>query len=247
MEVLYPVVKTALKPFITRGLKWTVEGGHMIPRHGPAILAANHSGYLDPLGLAYLADLQRRRVRFLTKRELFEKRFYGRAFHWLRQIPVDRGTGDAVNALQAAVDALGRGEVVAIFPEGTISLDLDPMPGKTGTARLAQLSGVPVTPVGMWGSHRVLFKGRKPKWKWGVAHVGCVGPPVRVEPDEDVFEATDRVMAAICTEVARARELYPQRPDPGEDDWWVRAPESAVLRTCRREEPPPEAAASETA
>lgn len=233
MEPVYAVVKNALKPFVARGLKWTVEDVHMIPRHGPAILASNHSGYLDPLGLAYLVDLQRRKVRFLAKRELFEKRFLGRAFRQMGQIPVDRGTGDAAEALRAAVEALGRGDAVAIFPEGTISLDLDPMPGKTGTARLAQLSGVAVTPIGMWGSHRVLFKGRKPNWRWGVAQVACLGPPVRVGTDDDIYEATDRVMEAICAQVRRARERYPDQPAPGEDEWWVRAPESAVLRTCR--------------
>ena len=69
----------------------------------------------------------------------------------------------------AAVDALHRGECVAVFPEGTISLDLEPMRGKSGTARLAQQSGVPVVPVGLWGTHRILMKGRKPAWQWGVA------------------------------------------------------------------------------
>lgn len=235
MEPIYVAVKGALKPFVAHGLKWTVDGAHMIPPHGPAILASNHTGYLDPIALGYLVDLRRRKARFLAKRELFEKRFVGRAFHLLRQIPVDRGTGDAMHALHHAVEALERGEMVVIFPEGTISLDLEPMAGRTGTARLAQATGVPVTPVGMWGSHRVLFKGRKPNWKRGVAQVACIGPPVRVAAGEDVYEATDRVMEAVAAQVRRARALYPQQPAAGEDDWWVRAPETAVVRTCRRD------------
>lgn len=237
MEPAYALVKNALKPLVAKGLKWTVEDLHMIPVHGPAILASNHSGYLDPLGMAYLTDLRGRKCRFLAKRELFEKRGIGWVFHALGQIPVDRGTGDAAKALEAAVEALREGEVVSVFPEGTISMDLDPMPGKTGTARLARMSGVPVTPVGMWGSHRVLFKHRKPNWKWGTAQVACIGPPVRVGADDDVYEATDRIMEAICAQVRRARELYPQKPAPGEDDWWVRPPESAVLRSCQADRP----------
>ena len=59
------------------------------------------------------------------------------------------------------------GECVCVFPEGTISLDLEPMAGKTGTARLAAASGVPVTPVGLWGAQRIMFKGRKPDWRSG--------------------------------------------------------------------------------
>lgn len=214
----------------------------MIPPHGPGILASNHSAYLDPLGMAYLTDLRHRKVRFLAKRELFEKRFLGWVFRHMHQIPVDRGTGDAVRALDAAVQALHDGELVAIFPEATISLDLDPMPGKTGTARLAQLSGIPVTPIGMWGSHRILFKHRKPNWRLGVAQVACIGSPVHVGPDEDVYEATDRIMEAICAQVRRARELYPQQPKPGEDDWWVRPPESAVLRSTKKAPDPVEPA-----
>ena len=157
MEPVYFVAEKTLKPLVARGLKWTVEDVHMIPAHGPAILASNHSAYLDP------------------------------------------------------------------------------MAGKTGTARIAAATGVPVTPVGMWGSHRVLMKHRKPNWKWGYAQVACLGPPVRVGPDDDVYEATDRIMEAICAQVSRAREIYPQQPEPGEDDWWVRPPESAVLRSCRDE------------
>lgn len=237
MEPVYALVKNVLKPLVAKGLKWTVEDLHMIPAHGPAILASNHSGYLDPLGMGYLTDLRGRKSRFLAKRELFEKRGIGRAFHALGQIPVDRGTGDAAKVLEAAVEALRQGEVVVVFPEGTISMDLDPMPGKTGTARLAKISGVPVTPIGMWGSHRVLFKHRRPNWERGVAQVACVGPPVRVGADDDVYEATDRIMEAICAQVRRARELYPQKPAPGEDDWWVRPPESAALRSCRVDRP----------
>ncbi|HLF98917.1 MAG TPA: lysophospholipid acyltransferase family protein [Acidimicrobiia bacterium] len=242
MEPVYALVKNSLKPFVARGLRWTVEGVHMIPRHGPGILACNHSAYLDPLAVGYLTDLVGRPCRFLAKRELFDKRVVGWVFRQMRQIPVDRGTGDAVKALDAAVDALERGELMAIFPEATISLDLDPMPGKTGTARLAQLTRVPVTPVGMWGSHRVLFKHRKPNWTWGVPQVACVGPPVRIGPDDDIYEATDRIMEAVAAQVRRARELYPEGPSSrrgkekkqADGDWWHRPPESAVLRTCAR-------------
>ena len=133
------------------------------------ILASNHVSYLDPLTLAWVADRRGRRVRFLAKAELFDKRGLGPLLRAAHQIPVQRGTTNAADALDAAVDALRRGECVAVFPEGTISLDLEPMAGKSGTARLARPAGVAVTPVGLWGTHRILFKGRKPHWRWGVA------------------------------------------------------------------------------
>ena len=93
-------------------------------------------------------------------------------------------------------------------------------------------SRAPVTPDGLWGTHRILFKGRKPNWRWGIAQTAVVGTPVRVGPDDNVREATDRIMGAIAGCVARAREIYPQRPKSG-DEWWWRDPETAVLRSCR--------------
>jgi 1-acyl-sn-glycerol-3-phosphate acyltransferase len=209
-------------------MRWTFEGDHRIPVHGPVILASNHISYLDPLLLAHLVDRRHRRIRFLAKAELFDKRGFGWALRHLEQIPVTRDSADASGSLDAAIEALRVGKIVGVFPEGTISVDLEPKAGKTGTARLAAASGVPVTPVGLWGGQRILSKGRKPSWKWGVAATVVVGPPVRVGPDADVRVATDEIMTAIRQCVARAREIYPQRPAEGDDDWWVRTPGSAL-------------------
>lgn len=232
MDATYVLARTLLYPPLRLGIQWTIEGAQTVPVHGPVILASNHVSYLDPLVLAYLADRRHRRVRFLAKAELFGKGLLGPILRSAHQIPVHRGSADAAASLEQAVDALRGGECVTVFPEGTISLDLEPMAGKSGTARLAQQSGVPVTPVGLWGMQRVLFKGRKPDWRAGVAETVAVGHPIRIGPDEDVRAATDRIMRAICTQVARARELYPQAPAAGDDGWWVRSPESARLRSC---------------
>jgi 1-acyl-sn-glycerol-3-phosphate acyltransferase len=232
VDATYVLARAALFPPLHLGIRWTIEGAQMVPVRGPVILASNHVSYLDPLVLAYLADRRHRRVRFLAKAELFEKGLLGPLLRSAGQIPVRRGTSDAASSLDAAVEALHRGECVTVFPEGTISLDLEPMAGKSGTARLAQASGVPVTPVGLWGMQRVLFKGRKPAWQTGVAETVAVGPPVHVGPDEDVRAATDRIMAAVCTQVARAREIYPQTPHGDDDGWWVRAPATARVRSC---------------
>jgi 1-acyl-sn-glycerol-3-phosphate acyltransferase len=223
-------------PVLERGIRWTIEGVHLLPPHGPLLVATNHTSYLDPFAAGYLVDRRHRRPRFLAKAELFDKPVLG---PWLRhagQIPVKRDTDAAAGSLSPAVDALRHGECVVVFPEGTISLDLEPAPARTGVARLAAESRVPVTPVGMWGLHRIMFKGRKPHWRWGVAESIVVGPPVRVTAGDDIYEATDRVMAAIATCVARARAIYPQHPAPGEDDWWVRSPETAHPRPAPRQE-----------
>jgi len=237
VEPIYGLARAVLFPPLHLGLRWTIEGRHRVPVRGPAILASNHVSYLDPLALAYLADRQHRRVRFLAKAELFDKRGLGGLLRGIHQIPVQRGTADAAGALGAAEAALAAGEIITVFPEGTISTDLEPMPGKTGTARLAAGSGVPVTPVGMWGAHRILTKGRPPRWRAGVAEVVVVGESVLVTSAEPVSVATDRIMGAIAACVARARELYPQQPERGEDRWWVRAPATAATHLGSRVEP----------
>jgi 1-acyl-sn-glycerol-3-phosphate acyltransferase len=228
VEPVYAVARGALLVPLRSALRWTLEGTHRVPVHGPVILASNHVSYLDPFVLAYLGDLRHRKTRFLAKAELFDKRGLGWGLRQIGQIPVARESVDAAGSLDAAVEALGAGECICVFPEGTISADLEPKPGKTGTARLAAASGVAVTPVGLWGGQRILSKGRKPRWRWGVAQSVVVGAPIRVATEADAKVATADIMTAIAGCVARAREIYPQQSAEGEDDWWVRSPESAA-------------------
>ena len=228
VDAVYPAAKAVFRPWLQFGLRWTVEGAANIPERGPVILASNHVSYLDPLVLAWVADGRGRRVRYLAKAELFAKPALGGLLRAAHQIPVNRGRADSANALAAALDALARGECVAVFPEGTISEDFEPMRGKSGTARLAQASGVDVLPVGLWGTHRMLTKGRKPHLTWGVPQVAVVGQSMHVAENERVRDATLRIMDAITSCVARARSIYPQRPRPGEDAWWWRDPETAA-------------------
>jgi 1-acyl-sn-glycerol-3-phosphate acyltransferase len=226
VDPVYSVAKGVFLPWLRWGLHWTIEGDDNIPTTGPVVLASNHVSYLDPLTLAWVADGRGRHVRFLAKAELFDKPALGPLLRAAHQIPVRRGRADAADALKAGVDALALGECVAVFPEGTISEDLEPMVAKSGTARLAHRAGVPITPVGLWGTHRILTKGRRPHWQWGVAETAVVGKPIVAGPDEHVKETTDRLMAAIVDCVARAREIYPAA-NGAEDEWWWRDPGTA--------------------
>jgi 1-acyl-sn-glycerol-3-phosphate acyltransferase len=233
VEPVYGALRNTLVVPTRLAMRWTIEGAQRIPVRGPVILASNHVSYLDPLVLGFLVDRRHRKIRFLAKRELFDKVPMGTVLRAAHQIPVARDTADASGSLDAAIEALRGGELVGVFPEGTISLDLDPMVGKTGAARLAAATGVPVTPVGLWGAQRILFKGRKPRWRRGIAETVVVGDPIHVGPEDDARRAADRIMAAIAGCVARARELYPQHPGAGEGDWWVRPPGSAYSRVTR--------------
>ena len=232
MEPVTATVYTVMRP-VRLGFKWRVTGLEHIPERGAVLVASNHISLFDPLVVASVADLRGRWVRFLAMAELFRAPVPRWVFKHMGHIPVERKSETARTSLNAALALLGRGECVGIFPEGGLSRDLEPRAGQTGAARLARQSGAPIVPIGVWGTPRVMAPGRKTAYRPRLPLFVSIGEPLVVAEDEDVHEATDRIMAAIAAEVARARTGYPP-PRRGEDGWWVRSPETARLRSCRQ-------------
>jgi 1-acyl-sn-glycerol-3-phosphate acyltransferase len=119
-----------------------------LPERGPALVASNHVSGLDPLLLIAASP---RPLRFLIAREQYERWWLTWLFRAIGCIPVERARSPR-NAFEAARRALGRGEVVALFPHGRILLDDQaPTPLKRGIARLAQMTGAPIYPVRVEG------------------------------------------------------------------------------------------------
>ncbi len=137
------------------------RGRAHVPRTGGVILAVNHLANVDPVLLARFVLEQGRIPRFLAKYQLFETVGVRRVLIGARQIPVYRERTNASDALAAATEALRDGELVVIYPEGTLTTDPEwwPMLARNGVARLAFDSGAPVVPVAHWGAHRVLGPG----------------------------------------------------------------------------------------
>lgn len=202
---------------------WTVAatGLTRIPAEGPAVLAGNHVSYLDPLVLSLAAHRRGRWVRYLAKRELFAWPATGWALGTMGHIPVDRG-GEAAASLVAALRALRRGEVVGVYPEGTLSRTLVPLVGKTGAARLALTSRAPLVPVAVWGGQRLRTRGHPGSPLRGIALTCRIGAPVRHEKGETSSAVTERLMARIRALVDEAAREYPQQPSP-HDRWWLPA------------------------
>lgn len=129
-----------------------IEGLENIPDRGPAILASNHLAVMDSF---YLPLMVKRRIYFLAKAEYFTGTGLSGAFQkWfftaVGQIPIDRsGAEAAAGALTAARRQLEKGELMGMYPEGTRSPDGRLYKGKTGLARIALDTGVPVIPVAM--------------------------------------------------------------------------------------------------
>jgi 1-acyl-sn-glycerol-3-phosphate acyltransferase len=228
----YESLRAVVRPALRSGLRWTIEGEDRIPEEGAVILAANHISFLDALCVAYVADRRGRQPLFLAKAALFDIPVVGAILRALGDIPAGKSRRSSGSSLDAAAEVLRDGGCLGIFPEGALSPDLEPLAGRTGVARLAQMTGAPVLPVGLWGTHRIWAKGRAPLPRPGVAEVVAVGAPILVDPNDDPREATDRIMAAICAQVSRARELYPDRAGEGRA-WWALEPDTARLQSCR--------------
>jgi 1-acyl-sn-glycerol-3-phosphate acyltransferase len=181
-----------------------------LPRAGGVIVAANHISNADPLVLGWFVHRSGRQARFLAKEEVFRLPVLGPLFRRAGQIPVRRGRVEAFAALAEAREVLAEGGCVVIYPEGTITKDPDgwPMVARTGLARLALETGVPVVPVGQWGARdlrRIL------RWSPPVVRVS-VGEPVDLTPFRGrsltgtlLREATEAVMDAVLEQVVAVR------------------------------------------
>ncbi|WP_432836058.1 lysophospholipid acyltransferase family protein [Dactylosporangium sp. CA-092794] len=146
-------VKPAIKVLTRR----TWRGMENIPAEGGVIIVVNHISHADPLAVAHYVYDAGRWPSFLAKSSLFEAPVLGYLMKAWHQIPVRRGTTDAVKALEAARAGVRAGEAVIIYPEGTTTRepDLWPMRGKTGAARLWLDTRAPMIPVVMWGPQRI--------------------------------------------------------------------------------------------
>lgn len=191
------------QPQLFPWMRLDLEGADLVPRHGPAVLVANHRSYLDPIAIGLLMARVGRPVRFLGKKEVFDAPLVGDLVSALGGIRVDRGTGSD-EPLRAAQDALAAGELVAIMPQGTIPRGpafFDPeLKGRWGAVKLAESAGVPIIPIGVWGTERVWPRSSKLPNLTNVLDP----PTVRVRVGEPVPLAhrsvdadTRRMMAAI--------------------------------------------------
>jgi 1-acyl-sn-glycerol-3-phosphate acyltransferase len=207
-----------LRPVFMVLTKRDWRGAEHLP-DGGAVVVVNHVSHVDPLVFAHFLYDNGRLPRFLAKDSVFRVPFVRTVLRGAKQIPVLRETGNAAAAYAAAVEAVRRGELVAIYPEATLTRDpgLWPMVGKTGAARVALETGAPVIPVAQWGPEEML----PPYTKWPhlfprrTMHVWA-GPPVDLgdvagrEPDADLLrEVTERIMTAVTDLLAEIRGEEP--------------------------------------
>ncbi|MFG2028811.1 lysophospholipid acyltransferase family protein [Streptomyces sp. NPDC048825] len=140
-----------------------IEGLEHVPAQGAAIVAGNHLSFADAL---LMPTVLNRRITFLAKAEYFTAPSLGGRLTALvlrraGQIPVDRSGGAAGQAaLRKGLGVLAKGELLAIYPEGTRSPDGRLYRGKVGVAVLALTAQVPVIPCAMVGTFAIWPSGR---------------------------------------------------------------------------------------
>lgn len=209
------IVVGILRPLLFWFLKRDWRGRDNIPRKGGVIIAANHLSWSDPLALAHFVYKAGRFPVYLAKSSLFKAKGIGHILRRTGQIPVYRERADAALALRDAEKGLRGGEAVIFYPEGTCTRDPDlwPMAGKTGAARMALTTGVPVIPVAHWGAHELWPYGTKEfrPFPRKTMHI-IAGPPVdlskyagRPVDAETLNAATADIMRAIADLLAELR------------------------------------------
>ncbi|MHA7294575.1 lysophospholipid acyltransferase family protein [Arthrobacter sp. HLT1-21] len=189
-----------------------------VPGEG-AVVAITHFGYLDfAFAELVLWHHTRAQMRFLITKGAGSHWFAGPAIRAAGHVIVDRSAGGA--AYQRALEKLQAGEYVAILPEAGVSRSYTVRELKTGAVRLAAEAGVPIIPVSVWGSHRLMSRGHK------LSLATVFRAPVRVhvsEPiwhgaDADVVHETEQLRAELQDGIDRGIADFPLVPEA--DAWW---------------------------
>jgi 1-acyl-sn-glycerol-3-phosphate acyltransferase len=230
IAVVYPVASLMFR------LRY--RHGERIPARGPVLVVANHVSILDPLACARLVFDNGRLPHFLAKESVF-KGFAGVLLRNAGQIPVARFSADAHEALDAAQEDLDAGNVVVIYPEGSVTRDPEwwPMQARTGVARLALSTDAVVLPVAQWGPQRVHdYHRKKLRLRFRAPADYLVGEPVdlsalraevrggRPLSAQLLRDTTDLIMEQVRGQLAELRDApaprtfhpRPRRELPGD-------------------------------
>jgi 1-acyl-sn-glycerol-3-phosphate acyltransferase len=199
---------------LASGVRITYGGEENIPDRGGAVIAINHTSYVDFLPAALAVHRRHRRLRFMIKAEMQRVKVVNFLIKHTRTIPVDRGAGAEAYAL--AVQRLREGELVGVYPEATISRSFELKDFKTGAARMAIEAEVPIVPVIVWGAQRIWTKDHPRNVGRSKMPISVqVGAPLRAA--EDIAATNAAVRESMTTLLHRAQQQYPCPPGA----YWV--------------------------
>ncbi|MFZ1175864.1 MAG: lysophospholipid acyltransferase family protein [Mycobacterium sp.] len=214
-EPFFRFAETVVPPIVAmNGTKLNFEGLEYIPGRGGALIALNHTSYLDWLPASIAAHERGRRLRFMIKAEMADVKAVNYVIKHARLIPVDRRKGQ--DAYAVAVQRLREGELIGLHPEATISRSYELREFKTGTARMALDAQVPIIPLIVWGAHRIWPKDHPKKvFRNRVPVTVAAGPPLPPQGTPEQLNAALR--QAMNALLYRVQEAYPHP----EGEFWV--------------------------
>lgn len=209
MEPIYlGVIGLARTTFFVQGLKFRIRGTDNIPATGGAVVAINHTGFMDFTYAGLAARPRRRLIRFMAKQSVFTNTMSGPLMRGMKHIPVDRSSG--ATSFRRAVTDLKAGELVGVFPEATISRSFEPMEFKSGAVRMAQAAGVPILPMTIWGSQRVWTKDHpKRMGRTNTPIFITIGPAIACPKGQNAEALTADLRAAMTAQLHADQEEYP--------------------------------------
>ncbi|HET7734958.1 MAG TPA: lysophospholipid acyltransferase family protein [Nocardioidaceae bacterium] len=221
VDISYPLVIAAAKTaFKALDLKFHFEGLENIPPKGQgALIAMNHTSYVDYLVGGYPGEKVGRYTRFMAKKEIFDHPVGGPLMRSFHHIPVDRAAGLA--SMDDAAGYLRRGELVAIYPEATISRSFLIKDLKTGAVRIAAKANVPVIPMIVFGTHRVFTKDHPKDLSRHKTVIVKIGEPIPCV-EEDPVGQTENLHKVLSTLLDQAIQEYPADEKPA-GAWWIPA------------------------
>ena len=201
-KVLYVFFRTIVCGFTQLYTRMKIDGKDRLPVEGAYVLAPVHRSYVDtPIA----ACVTRRRVRFMGKDSMWKYATVGKLISALGTFPVSRGTADR-EALQRSIAVLSGGEPLVLFPEGERKDGPIVQPLFDGAAFVAAKAGVPIIPVGIGGSDRVMPRGAKFVFPRKVKVI--IGEPIRAEVGEN-GRASRRAVAAVTEQLhSELQRLY---------------------------------------
>ncbi len=220
-DIVYPVVIATARTWFRLGdIRIHMTGQEHIPTSGGALLAVNHLSFVDYVMAGYPGAERGRLTRFMAKKEVFDHPVGGPVMRSFHHIAIDRASGQG--GMDEARRYLDAGEVVGIFPEGTISQSFELQPLKTGAVRIAADAGVPLIPIVLWGTQRILTKA-KPRDFSRHKTIGIeVGEPMRPGPDDKPNVATKEPQARMEAMLDRLITAHPADEQPP-GSWWLPA------------------------